>query len=69
MNMGRAGGQGQGEGGGGTRAVAGGSDWMPPPPPLPRLPPTVRAPDGPPIPEFMWCQRSDRVYLTIKVSE
>ena len=25
--------------------------------------------DSTPIPEFMWCQRSDRVYVTIKVAD
>eukprot|EP00962_Isochrysis_galbana_P014433 scaffold4137_cov93-Isochrysis_galbana.AAC.2 len=41
---------------------------MAPPPVIPRPAPAVSAPDGPPIPEFMWCQRSDRVYVTIKAS-
>ena len=43
---------------------------MPPPPVQPREPPAApSSAAGPPSPEFMWCQRSDRVYVTIKVAD
>mmetsp|Transcript_13613 Transcript_13613/g.43645 ORF Transcript_13613/g.43645 Transcript_13613/m.43645 type:complete len:277 (-) Transcript_13613:124-954(-) len=42
---------------------------MPPPPVQPREPAAPSSAAGPPSPEFMWCQRSDRVYVTIKVAD
>ena len=43
---------------------------MPPPPVvLPPKPAASASAPRDPIPEFMWCQRSDRVYVTIKVAD
>ena len=39
-----------------------------PPVPKPQPKPQLKV-EKHPIPEFMWCQRSDRVYVTIKVSD
>ncbi|KAL1519813.1 hypothetical protein AB1Y20_023320 [Prymnesium parvum] len=40
----------------------------PPVPSKPQPKPQLKAEHNP-IPEFMWCQRSDRVYVTVKVSD
>jgi len=36
---------------------------------IPQKPEKPQRVDGNPIPEFMWCQRSDRVFVTIKVAD
>ena len=41
---------------------------MQPPPAVAKPQPRPQM-DVVPIPEFMWCQRSDKVYVTIKVSD
>ena len=39
------------------------------PPKKPQPKPALDATSEYPIPEFMWCQRSDRVFITIKVAD
>ena len=43
---------------------------MPAPPPAakPQPKPQLKG-EANPIPEFMWCQRADRVFVTIKVAD
>ena len=42
---------------------------MQPPPVMKPQPKPQLKEESNPIPEFMWCQRSDKVYITIKVAD